>query len=113
MLLEKVLGTENPGDALTKYLSAPDLRAHLARMGLQVEEGRAVTAPALTTSVVKCMQAHYEDLWQTKQSLQGSATVAQPQDSLPSSEEAEAQSLACPVPVPENLPLTGEFKVST
>ena len=50
ILLEKVAGPDNPGDALTKYLSGPDLRGHLARMHLHFEEGRAQSAPQLTTA---------------------------------------------------------------
>ena len=50
VLLEKVAGQENPGDALTKYLSGPDLRGHLSRMHLAFEEGRPASAPQLTTA---------------------------------------------------------------
>ena len=50
-LLEKVAGSENPSDCLTKFLSGPDLRGHLARMNLQFEDGRPESAPHLTTSV--------------------------------------------------------------
>ena len=49
--LHKVLGTSNPGDALTKYLSGPDLAQHISRMGLKYEAGRAQTAPQLSTSL--------------------------------------------------------------
>ena len=49
----KVLGTENPGDALTKHLSGPELRGHIDRMHVELREGRAETAPQLTTQVVK------------------------------------------------------------
>ena len=45
--LLKVLGTENPADALTKFLSGPDLKSHVLRMGLAYEEGRAGSAPQL------------------------------------------------------------------
>ena len=41
VILEKVPGPENPGDALTQYLSGPELNAHLARMGLELEQGEA------------------------------------------------------------------------
>ena len=57
VLLEKVPGAENPGDTITKYLSGPELNAHLGRMGLELEEGRPETAPQLTTQVVQQMQA--------------------------------------------------------
>ena len=51
VLLEKVPGSENPGDALTKHLLGPLLRSHLQRMGLVAEAGRAQSAPQLTTTV--------------------------------------------------------------
>lgn len=55
--LLKVLGTEHPGDSLTTYLSGPDMRGHLSRMNLAYREGRAESAPelttALTTSLIK------------------------------------------------------------
>ena len=50
VLLEKVPGQENPGDALTKYLSGPDMKGHLQRMNLVFEEGRPASAPQLATS---------------------------------------------------------------
>ena len=46
--LGKVLGTSNPADALTKYLSGPDLCKHLVTMGLYAEEGRAASAPKMS-----------------------------------------------------------------
>ena len=49
--MEKVAGPENPGDALTTYLAATDLNAHLESMGHVIESGRAETAPQLTTSL--------------------------------------------------------------
>ena len=49
--LEKVTGQEDPADAMTKYLSRPDLKAHLGRMELSLEEGRAASAPQLTTAM--------------------------------------------------------------
>ena len=51
VLLDKIAGSENPADALTKYLAGPQLRAHLARMGLVVESGRAASAPKVATEV--------------------------------------------------------------
>ena len=50
--LFKIPGTENPGDAMTKFLDGPELRAHIGRMGLRAEEGRAESAPQLTTSLL-------------------------------------------------------------
>ena len=48
LLLTKVPGKENPSDSLTKYLSGPELAAHLPRMGMAVETVRAGSAPTLT-----------------------------------------------------------------
>ena len=45
--LTKVPGKDNPGDSFTKYLSGPEIRTHLDRMGLQHEEGRPDAAPTL------------------------------------------------------------------
>ena len=42
--LIKVLGTENPADALTKYLDGPTLNKAIARMNLEFREGRAKSA---------------------------------------------------------------------
>ena len=60
MSLEKVAGSENPGDAMTKYLHAPELLAHGARMNLVYEEGRAQSAPQLTASVLASTHEHKE-----------------------------------------------------
>ena len=46
--LTKVLGRENPGDSFTKYLSGPEIKSHLVRMGLELQDGRAASAPTLT-----------------------------------------------------------------
>ena len=54
-ILRKVPGVENPGDAMTKHLPGPDLRAHLERMGLELQEGRPATAPQLTTQVARSL----------------------------------------------------------
>ena len=44
----KVLGTENPADALTKHLDAASMAKCLVSMGLEYEEGRAALAPELS-----------------------------------------------------------------
>ena len=49
MDIQKVAGTENIADALTKMLPRPDLVKHMKGMNLYPEEGRAETAPELTT----------------------------------------------------------------
>ena len=48
--VEKVAGTENPADALTKVLARPLLTKHLTCMGLFPEDGRAVPGPKLTAA---------------------------------------------------------------
>ena len=45
VLLEKVLGTENPADILTKYVDRGILTKALTFMGLEKREGRAKSAP--------------------------------------------------------------------
>lgn len=62
VVLKKVAGVENPGDAMTKYLAGPDLRGHLDRMHLSFEEGRPKTAPQLTTAVTKALARDKEVL---------------------------------------------------
>ena len=47
VLPTNVLGKENPGDRFTTYLSGPEIQAHLSRMGLGHEEGRAGPARTL------------------------------------------------------------------
>ena len=37
----KVLGTENPADLMTKYLSRDVINGHMAKLGQEVREGRA------------------------------------------------------------------------
>ena len=44
--LLKILGTENPADAFTKYLDRQCMEAALKRMNLEFMEGRAKSAPA-------------------------------------------------------------------
>ena len=45
--LDKILGTLNPADLLTKYLDAPAQNKHLLRLPLFEEGGRAAQAPRL------------------------------------------------------------------
>lgn len=46
--LNNIAGSDNCADALAKYLTAPMLRGHLARMSLEFEEGRADSAPQIS-----------------------------------------------------------------
>ena len=45
--LLKVLGADNPADALTKPVEHPCLSKHVKKMSLRCEEGRAASAPKL------------------------------------------------------------------
>ena len=38
---QKVLGTENPADLMTKYLTRDVINSHMERLGQEVREGRA------------------------------------------------------------------------
>ena len=46
--LQKILGAQNPSDALTKHIAGPLLREHMERLHLVFAEGRAASAPQLT-----------------------------------------------------------------
>ena len=48
VLLEKVLGKDNPADLLTKHLDFPTMSTHLNFLNLHSETGRPQSAPALT-----------------------------------------------------------------
>ena len=45
--VDKVLGTENPADCLTKHVDRATMLKHLTAMGLEYESGRADSAPQL------------------------------------------------------------------
>ena len=49
--VDKVLGTDNPADCLTKHLDRKTLDKHLAAMGLEYEAGRADSAPRLAADL--------------------------------------------------------------
>ena len=87
----KIPGPENPGDALTKYLQAPDLRAHVARMNLVVEEGRASSAPQLTTML-------QESLTATKVTLQNERAIVKAMRQQRQAAEQMACSMYCSYP---------------
>ena len=46
---QKVLGTENPADCLTKHVDKATMVKHLETMGLHYEAGRADLAPELSS----------------------------------------------------------------
>ena len=52
--IHKVLGKDNPADALTKVVDAATLQRALARMRIQVEGGRATSAAAIDSSTAVC-----------------------------------------------------------
>ena len=43
--IDKVLGTENPADILTKHVDGPALKVALQKMGMAVLDGRSGVAP--------------------------------------------------------------------
>ena len=45
LVLQKVKGTENPADLMTKHLSAPDIQKYLVKFGLAYRDGRAAVTP--------------------------------------------------------------------
>ena len=69
VLLEKVPGQQNPGDALTKYFSSQDMNGHLQRMGVVLETGKAETAPQLTTSVIRSLLSRCKTLQNERRKL--------------------------------------------
>ena len=54
----KVLGTDNPADLMTKYLSREVIDRHCSTLGVRHEGGRAASAPTLTRSrVARCFNS--------------------------------------------------------
>ena len=47
LVVDKMLGADNPADCLTKFVDQATMNKHLATMGLQYEDGRADSAPEL------------------------------------------------------------------
>ena len=45
--LDKVLGSENPSDMLTKHVDRGLLHKHMSKLGLNYESGRAQSAPSI------------------------------------------------------------------
>ena len=45
--LEKIAGSDNPGDMLTKHVPRELMAKHMTTLGLYSEEGRAASAPEL------------------------------------------------------------------
>ena len=94
VILEKIPGPINPGDALTKYLSGPELRGHLARMNLVFEEGRASSAPQLTT-VLRA---------ELRESSQAISRAMATSDILDAGLPCALEALACPAGHVESTP---------
>ena len=61
MAYEKVLGTDNPADLMTKHLSLEVVERHSSKLGVEFPSGRAETAPALHN--IQCTRA----LWQEEE----------------------------------------------
>ena len=57
---KKVLGSRNPADALTKYMSGPLMSQHMTTLGLEARGGRAESAP--TIDELEC----HTDIWRYK-----------------------------------------------
>ena len=49
VMVEKVKGTENPADLMTKHLDGPGMDDMLKRIGIQTRSGRAVIAPEVVS----------------------------------------------------------------
>ena len=49
VMIEKVKGTENPADLMTKHLDGPGMDDMLKRIGIQTRAGRAVIAPEVVS----------------------------------------------------------------
>ena len=81
--LQKVLGSENPGDAMTMYLSGPDLKGHLQRLRLTFEEGRPKPAPQLTTAVSITLSQDKEVMRRERVELVAALHRSSRQDPLP------------------------------
>ena len=58
---QKVLGSKNPADLLTKAMGADLTKQHLNTLNIRVELGRAATAPTLDT-IESFVQGWYEQL---------------------------------------------------
>ena len=48
---QKILGTENPADLMTKYLSREVIEKHMTKLGQEVREGRAEKGLAMQGSM--------------------------------------------------------------
>ena len=105
----KVLGSNNVADLLTKYLDRATQDRHCASLGLDFEGGRAASAAHINVPMPPGMFAHNYDS-ETFQACHvlGGCPLGPPV-ALKESKQAgggpSAQSPACPVPLPENLPL--------
>ena len=55
--LEKILGSQNPADALTKYVDRPTLTRLMPMLNFFPESGRAHSAPELVQGIIGCLRA--------------------------------------------------------
>ena len=64
--LHKVLGADNPADAMTKFVERATLDKTLARMRLECEDGRAATAAHISSCLPdSLMKLHRGTEWQS------------------------------------------------
>ena len=47
MAINKILGTQNPADVLTKYVDCKAMAAAIEKMGMKFYDGRAKSAPEM------------------------------------------------------------------
>ena len=57
--LDKILGSQNPADALTKHVDRPTLTKLMPMLNLFPEGGRAETAPELVQNVMVCLRTKW------------------------------------------------------
>jgi hypothetical protein len=57
VVLGKLPGVENPADAMTKRIAAPELAGHCDRMGLLRRPGRPASVPAHEDKIIGSLQA--------------------------------------------------------
>ena len=51
-VLPKIACVDNPSDILTKFVDRPLINKHLANLGLEIEHGRAESAPTIDHNVI-------------------------------------------------------------
>jgi hypothetical protein len=59
--ISKVPGADNPADLFTKYLASELMQKHLEKIGVEVNNNRAKTAPQLNTTTTTTSHPHWTD----------------------------------------------------